>query len=103
MSTPIQLMKRIYKKFDYYLLNILLDQDWASFFEHKDMKESWTIFESKVKHAVCASTPFVKVLRGKKAKLPLKTQAVAVIKSKKESWKKFKTTEVKRIGKTTES
>ena len=52
------------------------------------MEESWTFFKSKVKQAVSASTPFVKILREKKAKLPLKTQAVALIKSKKEAWKK---------------
>ena len=54
------------------------------------MEESWTIFKSKVKHAVSASTPIEKILRGKKAKLPLKTQAVALIKSKIEAWKIFK-------------
>ena len=69
----------------------------------KDMEESWTIFISKVKQAVSASTPFVKILRGMKAKLPLKTQAVALIKSKKEAWKKSKTTDLKRNGKTTEN
>ena len=47
------------------------------------MEESWTLFKSKVKQAVSASIPFVKVWRGKKAKLPLKTQAVALIKTKK--------------------
>ena len=67
-----------------------MDQDWASLFEYKDMEESWTIFISKVKQAVSASTPFVKILRGKKANLPLKTQAVALIKSKKEAWTKLK-------------
>ena len=86
-STPIQLIKRNYKKCDYHLLNILLDQDWASLFEHKDMEENWTIFKSKVKQAVSASTP---IERTKKAKLPLKTQAVALIKLKKEAWKKLK-------------
>ena len=54
------------------------------------MEESWTIFISKVKQAVSASTPFMKILRGKKANLPLKTQAFALIKSKKEAWKEFK-------------
>ena len=30
------------------------------------MEDSWTIFKSKVKQAVSASTPFVKILEGKK-------------------------------------
>ena len=30
------------------------------------MEDSWTVFKSKVKQAVSASTPFVKILEGKK-------------------------------------
>ena len=57
------------------------------------MEESWTVFKSKVKQAISASTPFVKIIRGKEAKLPLKIQVVALIKSvrsQKEAWKKLK-------------
>ena len=65
VSTLIQLIKRNYKKSDYYLLNILLDQDWTSLFEHRGMEERWTIFKSKIKQDVSASTSFMKILRGK--------------------------------------
>ena len=51
------------------------------------MEEGWTLFKFKVKQAVSASNPFVRILRGKKTKIPLKTQAIALIKSKKEAWK----------------
>ena len=51
---------------DYHLLNKLLDQDWASLLEHKDMEDSWTIFKSKRKQAVSAATPIVKIMKGKK-------------------------------------
>ena len=91
---PRKLPERyLYNRGQYDRLRNLMDIDWTAELENKSTQESWNLIVEHLQKAIAASIPKTRRRpRGKFKPLWMNGEALAKVKTKRDTWKRYKTT-----------